>query len=49
VVSRVRLWPPALDLLTHLSEDHLSPWAPLLDELPATLRERVEEILGQAF
>ncbi len=42
------LWAPALDLLTHLSEDHLAQRAPLLDELPRELRERVEETLRQA-
>lgn len=42
------LWPPVLDLLTHLSEEHLAQWAPLLDELPPALRERVEEALGRA-
>ncbi|WP_181775063.1 hypothetical protein [Amycolatopsis pittospori] len=42
------LWPPVLDLLTHLSEKRVEQWAHLLDELPPELRERVEETLREA-
>lgn len=42
------LWPPVLDLLTHLSEKRVAQWSHLLGELPPELRERVEETLGQA-
>ncbi|HET6287772.1 MAG TPA: hypothetical protein VFG15_13620 [Amycolatopsis sp.] len=42
------LWPPVLDLLTHLSEKRVEQWSSLLGELPPALRLRVEETLGRA-
>jgi hypothetical protein len=42
------LWAPALDLLTHLSEERVAQWHHLISELPPGLRDEVIETLREA-